>query len=279
MQHYSIKVLCPVHKCSMKFSGWTSPRLVYDLHGDVILVQSKYKCNHHLVERTTPGHDYTSAHIQVIQNFPEDVMMKFPIKMFHQCACTKDMLDYLVVHIGRGQTFMELAEDILSMNFAKYLELHKNTACEDLFYNSLVYSSPSNDLLMHMFLVYFNSVENVLQEEMERVQCSILTCDHTFKVSKHIGVIRTTDMTFVNQFENLFIGINEFGQVVVWRITKSTAFEQVEGILADLKVRLNGTGQSLSMIIVDAALSDSHTTEFFPECLSWKIYTILSSDL
>ena len=38
--------------------------------------------------------------------------------------------------------------------------------------------------------------------------CSILTWDHTFKVSKDIGVTRSEDSVFVNQFENLFIGLN-----------------------------------------------------------------------
>ena len=67
---------------------------------------------------------------------------------------------------------------------------------------------------MHMFLSFFNDMETVYQKQLEALPCSILSCDHTFKVSKQIGVVRGLDNAFVNQCENLYIALKENGQVV-----------------------------------------------------------------
>lgn len=108
---------------------------------------------------------------------------------------------------------------------------------------------------MHMFLSYFNGMEHAYQTQMESTPCSILTCDHTFKVSKHVGVMRSSDNAFINQFENLFIASNEHGQVAAWRLTRSTAFKEVEDLLKDLKICLDAKGQELRMIMVDDCCS------------------------
>lgn len=121
---------------------------------------------------------------------------------------------------------MELSEDIGSMNFRAFLQNNKGIADSNAFFKSDIYSYPSNDQLMHIFLSYFSNMEHTYQEQMEALPCKRLTCDHTFKVSKHIGVVRSLDNAFINQFENLFIDLNENGQAVAWRLTRTTAFKE-----------------------------------------------------
>lgn len=70
---------------------------------------------------------------------------------------------------------------------------------------------------------------------MRKVPFSVLTCDHTFKDSKPIGVVRETDSSFVNQLVNLFIVLNEIGQVLDFRLTKSTSFSEIEEVVQELK--------------------------------------------
>ena len=108
---------------------------------------------------------------------------------------------------------------------------------------------------MHIFLAYYDSVSSIFENEILKTQCSILTCDHTFKVSKHIGVKRGEDSAFVNQFENLFIGLNENGEVVAWRLTKSTSFREVQDTLTELKNRLSASGKLLNILVVDDCCS------------------------
>lgn len=42
----------------------------------------------------------------------------------------------------------------------------------------------------------------------------VLSCDHTFKTSKHVGVTREDDSKFVRQFEIVFLALNENGKVM-----------------------------------------------------------------
>lgn len=78
-----------------------------------------------------------------------------------------------------------------------------------------------------------------------------LSCDPTFKTSKHVGATREDDGKFVRQFENVFLALNENGEVMAWRFTKSTSFSEIYDLLKDLKCRLDKTGVTLEMVLVD----------------------------
>lgn len=78
----------------------------------------------------------------------------------------------------------------------------------------------------------------------------VLACDHTFKTSKHIGTI-LEDGVFVHQFENVFLSVNENGEVLTWRFTKSTSATEITDILEQYKERLDRVGEALEMILVD----------------------------
>ena len=67
---------------------------------------------------------------------------------------------------------------------------------------------------------------------------TVLSCDHTFRTSKHIGVTRE-DGKFVKQFQNVFLGLNEYGEVWTWRYTRSTVSSEIEDLLKELKDRLD----------------------------------------
>ena len=280
LQHYQTTVLCPIHKCPLEFHSWTTklthqsprnPRLVYDLQGNIILVQSIYRCKRNLAELKLPGHEYYSASADILNIIPITIKEKFPIKLLYRSACSQGLLDYVLTHIGRGQNFLELSEDIGSMNFKAFIRNNRGSISSSAFYDSIIYSYPSNDQLMHIFLSYFNEMEHTYQKQMELVPCSILTCDHTFKVSKQVGVVRNSDDVFVHQFENLFIALNEHGQVVAWRLTRSTAFKEVEDLLNDLKKLLDAKGQQLDMIMVDDCCSSRPSYRKVFPCVPVKL--------
>ena len=92
-----------------------------------------------------------------MDSIPKVIEKRFPFKLFYRSACSQELLDYLVVHIGRGQNFLKLTEDIMSMHFRKFSQCTSSN-CDSIdvngFYASPVYSIPSNDQLMHIFPVY-----------------------------------------------------------------------------------------------------------------------------
>lgn len=54
------------------------------------------------------------------------------------------------------------------------------------FYKSVTYLYPSNAQLIHMSLSLFLEMwKGYIKKQMHRIPYSILTCGHTFEVSKH----------------------------------------------------------------------------------------------
>lgn len=80
---------------------------------------------------------------------------------------------------------------------------------------------------------------------------TVLSCDHTFRTSKHIGVSRE-DGKFVKQFENVFLALNEYGEVLTWRFTKSkSSLPEIEDLLKELNIRFDKAGITLKMVVED----------------------------
>ena len=86
---------------------------------------------------------------------------------------------------------------------------------------------------------------------MNSLSLSSLSCDHTLKISRNVGLVRETDNSFVTQFHQLFIVLNEFGEVVAWRLTKSTAFNEIEDLLVELEKRNSLAGNTIELVCVD----------------------------
>ena len=70
-------------------------------------------------------------------------------------------------------------------------------------------------------------------------------------MSRNIGFVREKDNKFVTQFHQLFICLNERGEVVAWKFTKSTSFNEIEDLLIQLKKRMSFSGNSLKLVCVD----------------------------
>lgn len=111
-------------------------------------------------------------------------------------------------------------------------------------------SFPSNDMLMYIFLADFQKKKAYYETDMSNRASSSTTisCDHTFKISKYIGARRASDAKFVKQFENLFIVLNEKHEIIAWRLTRTTSFEEIRTLLVGLKENLSN---GLNRILVD----------------------------
>ncbi|KAJ7369387.1 hypothetical protein OS493_039410, partial [Desmophyllum pertusum] len=69
-----------------------------------------------------------------LDSIPLEIKERFPIKQFYRSARSQDLLDYVVTHIGRGQNFLELSEDIASMNLRAYVRNNKEGIDPAAFY-------------------------------------------------------------------------------------------------------------------------------------------------
>ena len=68
----------------------------------------------------------------------------------------------------------------------------------------------------------------------------------------------------MTQFHQLFIALNEFGEVVAWRLTKSMAFNEID-LLIELEKRTSLTGDAMELVCVhDCCHVRSKYVSIFP---------------
>ena len=218
----------------------------------MILVQAFYTCKESLPENVMNGHRYLSASNDVLNALPESVQEKFLFIMQQRSGFTVRLYDYLITGIYQGQNFMELSEGIASLNYREYMRNSRGGSELTIrgFENVPFNYYPSNDKLMDLFLMQFERHKSLYENIMLKQAGKILSCDHTFRTSKHTGVTRE-DGRFVNQFQNVFLGLNENGQVLTWKFTRTTAASEIIDTLKELKDRFDRSDTNLELIIVD----------------------------
>ena len=262
-------IKCPAHNLPLvpwQFTAGESgkkdrmPRLIFDLFGNVLLVQRIYLCK-------TKGHPHkiVSSSNDLLNSLPRYVQTNFPITMFSRSGCTNALLDFINSNVVRGINFLKVSEEIAELNFRHFCRRgliyasarNENQATgepfsETEFYDNMLYSFPGNDHISSIFLRDFTNKRPVYQAEMNKVTGLAISCDHTFKVSKNIGIVRPgVDQKFVTQFNNLYIIMNEEGKIIDWRLTKSTSFEEVREVLEKYNLRLGKENKALQLICVD----------------------------
>ena len=179
LQHNRVRIQCPVHHCQLTFHRWTShvvgdnscnPRLVYDLDGNIVLVQAFYVCPR--------GDRFLSASKEILNVLPSPIKDSFPFRMSHRSACSNRLLDYLITSLTMGHSFLDITESILDINYRAFYRIH-GTDSTASFHESSLYSSPSNDKLMQIFLSYYEQIKVSLDNFFLATRCHILSCDHT----------------------------------------------------------------------------------------------------
>ena len=178
--------------------------------------------------------------------------INFPVLLFQRSGCSKQLIKYVNNEIAQGVNFLKISEGIASLNHGELTRLglaYETARLEGLtssqpfnfsnFYTNNLFSFPSNDQLMNIFLQQFALDRNSYISDMKSISGSSISCDHTFKVSRNIGIVaESREDRFLKQFPNLYIVLNERGEILDWRLTKSTAFSEVEDLLTNLKHRL-----------------------------------------
>ena len=167
------------------------PRLIFDLFGNVLLVQRIYLCK-------TRGHPHkiVSSCNDLLKSLPRHIQAIFPITMFSRSGCTNAVLDFINSNLIRGVNFMKVSEETAELNFREFCRRgqiytaarNENRATgepfsETEFHDNMLYSFPSNDQISCIFLRDFSNKQYVYQSGMNKVTGLAISCDHTFKVS------------------------------------------------------------------------------------------------
>ena len=76
--------------------------------------------------------------------------------------CSRIVRCFRIRHLACKSTGLKLFTG--SMNFQALIRNHINRIDLNTFYDRILYSYPSNDQLMHMFLSYFNGMEHAYKK-------------------------------------------------------------------------------------------------------------------
>ena len=95
----------------------------------------------------------------------------------------------------------------------------------------------------------FNRMKVFVQESMLSLTDEYLSCDHTFKLPKHIGLMRGKN--WVTQYNSMFIMQSSKGEVLFWQLTSGTAYSAVNDGLQSLEQRITAAQRRVKMVIID----------------------------
>ena len=95
----------------------------------------------------------------------------------------------------------------------------------------------SSDFITNIFLITFRDFQKYMYQEMYDLTSEYISCDHTFKLASHIGILR--EGKWIPQYDSLFIVQNERGQILFWQLTMGTAYGSVNDGMVSLKSRMS----------------------------------------
>lgn len=143
----------------------------------------------------------------------------------------------------RGMSFNKIEKVIKS--------IYHGTGTMPSYRNDEYSRYPSAKFLEKMFLNEFESRENEYISSIKKTTADWLSRDHTFKSAMNTGYPSNVDSKWVNVFNALFCVLNEKGQIIEWRFTKSTKSEETEQLFDELSRRLKEQKKHIKAIYVD----------------------------
>ena len=231
-----------------------NPRSVYGLNGPVFLVGQILHCSQH--------HQITTCDPRVLAKFSDKTCI--PFILLHRCGWTRDLSELIFTLAAQGLSF----SDIEALLYGRIQERYYRTQIVFLFNLShkllpqhssctpaitslppCMLQSMSNDEITYAFLSRFNEVKGFFAEQMHSVIGEQCSCDHTFKLAKHIGVMRNG--RWIPQYDSLFILQNEIGEILYWQLTMGTSYSTVEDGLQSLSDRMKLANREVNMMIID----------------------------
>ena len=249
------------------------PRAIYCVNGPLLLVSRVYRC--------IRGHEIAGHDPRLLERIPNgDVTFH----LGHKLGISSQLCSLVFSLASSGQTFNEieifLAQRYLDSfserecRYARHIAsfLSTNTVDKDSlapFPSFDIWGpTPSTDTILQCFLCVYKENRLFLGQHMsDTTAASWISADHTFKVAANIGCY-LPDGSWANQFDSLFIVLNELGQVLTYKLTKGTAMNKVEDILKNLKCRLEQQGTMCHTIFVDNCCTvRGKFTEIFPDAL------------
>lgn len=107
---------------------------------------------------------------------------------------------------------------------------------------------PSREFIIASYISSAKQYVSLFDMERNQLEVDYLAIDHTFKISTKIGHLDKSSKRFVKQYNSLFFAMNGKGQVLEFKLTKSTKLDEVGDLLRRINSRMQ---HPLQLIMVD----------------------------
>lgn len=261
---FNICLQCPEHGRNLGFSHWLcnnehNPRLLYGITMNSILIQRYYFCGG---DGTAKKHRILSTDPGIMAQLSQLQKRKCRFHLRPRSGWVNDLADYMVTQVSHGGTFQDihdilerlkrenLGHDLVFDNDVENIESW-NFVLKQTFAKCPLLKTPCRDTIQTIFLETFANRKHLLENHMDSLLARSISMDHTFKVSKNIGAVRSVDNKWVQQFSALFIVLNEQGLVLTWALTEKENFAEISPLLTSLRDRLANKSLVLSHASID----------------------------
>lgn len=231
-----------------------NPRCLYGMNGVVVLVCQIFIC--------PKGHFMTTTDPLLLSKFRERNCV--PFLLFHRSGMTRHLSYFIFDMVSQGKSFCDI-ESLLLWRYQEHIAM-----CQMLYWYrhhtlaisggmptappltdvpSLPVHLLSNDHIEDCFMTMYHDMQDYLVSTMSALTGECVSCDHTFKLAKHIGIMR--EGKWVPQYDSLFILQNERGEVLFWQLSMGTAYSVIQKGLQSLNTRMQQAGEKVKMIVID----------------------------
>ena len=229
--------------------SYKQPRLIHDVDNVVFLVSAVYTCEN--------GHKLLATDSRLLNKLPSKTQI--PFVLLHKTGFTRTFVNMVDSFCQTGMNFYSLEAAISHARWQRFeqnkeisLEMHKEEShVIASFQDSAAKYLPSDDLLRECFVANFLTNEHCYKTYIQSLNTgTALSFDHTYKVAANIGFLRS-DNKWVTQYDSVFLGMNEIGQIVSWKFTKGNSFSEVKPMLTGLCMRAHMQGSQIQTVYID----------------------------
>lgn len=213
-----------------------NPRIIFDISYPILLVARRYRCF------VDSDHCFVATHKSIMEHLERHKSIAFTLTV--KSGYFNSLSEAVCSMSDRGMSFNRIEKVIQSI----YRGMGRMPSYRNDEYQARY---PSAHFLEEMFLNEFQSREDQYISSIKKTTADWLSTDHTFKSVMNIGYPSKVDGKWVNVFNALFCVLNEKGQILKWRFTKSTKSEETEKLFDELSCRLKKQKKKIKAIYVD----------------------------
>lgn len=237
------------------------PRQLSSSSWPTVLLSKIYHCKSKLNHKTYIAHDP-----EILSKIPSSESHKIPFVLLHKSGFTKELCETVSSLAAAGMTLVDIEQVICQQHMTNFVQckakfeedksLCLSNAGLDveeipvLFPDYKPIGLPSMEMILGSLLENYQEYKPYYHQRMSEISAEVLLIGHFFKLNPQIGTLGADGKKWVSMYNNIFVVMNEKGQVIAWQATKGTCIEDASLLLQNVHLRLKKHGVEIRLILM-----------------------------